>query len=55
MDANGRSWRSGAVVQQKMLKQWFFRITDYAEDLLRDVQALEVLFVFDISGRIVSR
>ncbi len=27
-------WRCGKVVQQKKLWQWFFRITDYAEDLL---------------------
>ncbi|WP_022668326.1 leucine--tRNA ligase [Desulfospira joergensenii] len=29
-----RCWRCGKVVQQKKLWQWFFRITDYAEDLL---------------------
>ena len=31
VDKDGKSWRSGAVVQQKMLKQWFFRITDFAK------------------------
>ncbi len=30
----GKCWRCGEVVQQKKLWQWFFRITDYAEDLL---------------------
>lgn len=35
VDANGRSWRSGAVVERKMLKQWFLGITAYAEDLLQ--------------------
>jgi leucyl-tRNA synthetase len=30
VDANGRSWRSGAIVEKKKLKQWFFRITDFA-------------------------
>ncbi len=41
VDADGRSWRSGAVVQQKELKQWFLRITDYSEDLLKDIQKLK--------------
>ncbi|MDR2077481.1 MAG: leucine--tRNA ligase [Rickettsiales bacterium] len=31
---DGRGWRSGAVVERKKLKQWFFRLRDYAEDLL---------------------
>lgn len=31
VDEQGRSWRSGAQVEQRVLKQWFFRITDYAE------------------------
>ncbi|MFP4389918.1 MAG: leucine--tRNA ligase, partial [Desulfococcaceae bacterium] len=30
----GACWRCGEVVRQKKLAQWFFRITDYAEDLL---------------------
>lgn len=30
----GACWRCGKEVRQKKLKQWFFRITDYAEDLL---------------------
>ena len=30
---NGRGWRSGAVVEQIELAQWFLRITDYAEEL----------------------
>ncbi|OUW63414.1 MAG: leucine--tRNA ligase [bacterium TMED198] len=32
--ADGTSERSGAFVEQKALKQWFFKITDYAEELL---------------------
>jgi leucyl-tRNA synthetase len=31
---DGQCWRCGRAVQQKKLWQWFFRITDYAEDLL---------------------
>ena len=31
VDAEGRSWRSGALVEKKHLEQWFFKITDYAE------------------------
>lgn len=30
VDNLGRSWRSGALVQKKMLSQWFFKITSYA-------------------------
>ena len=38
---DGRGWRSGAIVEQRELTQWFFRITQYAEDLLEEVQKLE--------------
>jgi leucyl-tRNA synthetase len=31
---DGRAERSGAMVEKKLLKQWFFKITDYAEKLL---------------------
>jgi leucyl-tRNA synthetase len=31
VDDQGRSWRSGAVVERKHLKQWFLRITQYAQ------------------------
>ena len=41
VDNEGRSWRSGAVVERKLLKQWFFKITDYAEKLLQDLDQLE--------------
>jgi leucyl-tRNA synthetase len=33
VDENGRSWRSGALVEQRELQQWFFKITDYADVL----------------------
>lgn len=41
VDAQGRSWRSGAVVEKRELEQWFFRITDYAQRLLDDLDKLE--------------
>ena len=36
----GACWRCGKIVRQKKLWQWFFRITDYAEDLLVHCDAL---------------
>jgi leucyl-tRNA synthetase len=41
VDSEGKSWRSGAIVEKKMLKQWYFKITDYAEQLLGDLAQLE--------------
>ena len=38
---DGRGWRSGALVEQKELTQWFFKITDFAEDLLESIDTLE--------------
>jgi leucyl-tRNA synthetase len=38
---DGKGWRSGAEVEQRELTQWFLKITDYAEDLLEEVQKLE--------------
>ncbi|UXE60688.1 MAG: leucine--tRNA ligase [Woronichinia naegeliana WA131] len=40
VDNEGRSWRSGAKVERKLLRQWFFKITDYAEQLLTDLDKL---------------
>ncbi len=40
VDSEGRSWRSGAKVERKLLKQWFFKITDYADQLLDDLDQL---------------
>ncbi len=38
---DGRGWRSGAVVEQRELTQWFFKITEYAEDLLQALDGLD--------------
>ncbi|MBD2253277.1 leucine--tRNA ligase [Nostoc parmelioides] len=40
VDNEGRSWRSGAIVERKLLRQWFLKITDYAEELLNDLDKL---------------
>ncbi|POM75522.1 Leucine-tRNA ligase [Phytophthora palmivora] len=40
VDAEGRSWRSGAIVEQRSLNQWFLRITEYADRLLDDLDKL---------------
>ena len=37
---NGKGWRSNAVVERKKLAQWFFNITDFAEELLNDLNDL---------------
>jgi leucyl-tRNA synthetase len=41
VDADGRCERCGAIVEVKQLEQWFLRITDYAERLLNDLDAIE--------------
>mgnify|MGYP003323661879 FL=1 len=38
---DGKGWRSGADVEKKRLKQWFLKITDYAEELLEGTDKLE--------------
>ena len=37
----GRGWRSGALVEKKEISQWFMKITDYAEELLADLDKLD--------------
>jgi leucyl-tRNA synthetase len=41
VDAEGCCERCGALVEVKQLEQWFLRITDYAERLLNDLDAIE--------------
>ncbi len=38
---DGRGWRSGALVEQKEIPQWFIKITEYAEELLTDLDKLD--------------
>ena len=37
----GKCWRCDSVVEKKYLSQWFFKITDYAEQLLQDLDKLK--------------
>ncbi|WP_271949666.1 leucine--tRNA ligase [Ruegeria faecimaris] len=37
----GRGWRSGALVERRELTQWFFKISDYSEELLDALDTLE--------------
>jgi leucyl-tRNA synthetase len=38
---DGRGWRSGALVEQRELTQWFFKITAFAQDLLDSIDRLD--------------
>jgi leucyl-tRNA synthetase len=40
VDSEGRSWRSGALVEKRKLRQWFLKITAYADQLLDDLPKL---------------
>ncbi len=37
----GRGWRSGALVEKRLLSQWFLNITSYSEDLLQSLKTLD--------------
>mgnify|MGYP001430415080 CR=1 FL=1 len=37
----GKGWRSGALIEQKKLSQWFFKITEFSENLLTDLSKLD--------------
>ncbi|MBC7459719.1 class I tRNA ligase family protein, partial [Candidatus Saccharibacteria bacterium] len=37
----GHCWRCGSLVEKKYLKQWFFKITDYADSLLDEIKDLD--------------
>ncbi|WP_455475054.1 leucine--tRNA ligase [Bartonella sp. B30(2025)] len=38
---DGRGWRSGALIEQRELTQWFFKISDFSEDLLAGLEKLD--------------
>ena len=38
---DGKGWRSGAIVERKKLNQWFFKISQFSEELLNDLNQLE--------------
>ena len=38
---DGRGWRSDAIIEKKRMKGWFLKITDFAEQLLEDLEGLE--------------
>ena len=41
VDEEGRCWRCGSLVEQKEIDSWFLKITDYAEELLKDLELLK--------------
>ena len=38
---DGKGWRSGAIVERKKLNQWFFKISNFADELLEDLKKLD--------------
>lgn len=38
---DGKGWRSGAEVEKREIEQWYIKITDYAEELLNDLDTLD--------------
>ena len=38
---DGRGWRSGAIVERKKLNQWFFKISEFSNDLLEGLEGLK--------------
>ena len=40
VDSEGKSWRSGALVEKRLLSQWYLKITNYADELLEDLKNL---------------
>ena len=38
---DGKGWRSGAVVEKKLLKQWFLKVSEFSEELLQELKNLQ--------------
>ena len=38
---DGKGWRSGAIIEKKEIEQWYIKITNYAEELLSELDNLE--------------
>ncbi len=38
---DGRGWRSGALVERREIPQWFIKITEYADELLDELESME--------------
>ena len=38
---DGKGWRSGAIVERRKLSQWFFKISDFSEELLSGLESLD--------------
>lgn len=39
IDKNGRAWRSGAKVESRQMRQWYIKITDYAEEMMKGIES----------------
>ncbi len=37
---DGRGWRSNAIIERKKISQWYFKLTEYADDLFNDLDLL---------------
>ena len=40
IDSNGCSWRPGAKVERKLMRQWFFKIREFAGSMMKDLDKL---------------
>jgi len=38
---DGKGWRSGAIVEKKLLKQWFLKVSEFSEELLQELKNLQ--------------
>ena len=45
VDAKGRSWRSGAIVERRELEQWYILTTKLAGELQCDIEKVNIILV----------